>query len=125
MVSYEKIDLKNTSEVIHPGHPAVIDTALLADKTKEFKAGTILKLNAAGEALIPAAPADTPVAVLAQNSDGKNAEVLVCWHGTVVFGRLLDASGAGEPVAATLAFANKLRAAGIYPLQLFTNAKKG
>jgi len=124
MVVYDKVELKNTSEVIHPGHPAVIDTALLADKTKEFKAGTILKLNAAGEALIPAAPADNPVAVLAQDSDGKNAEVLVCWHGTVVFGRLLDASGA-EPIAATLAFANKLRAVGIYPLQLFTNAKKG
>jgi len=123
-VSYEKIELKNTSEVIHPGHPAVIDTALLADKTKEFKAGTILKLNAAGEALIPAAPADNPVAVLAQDSDGRNAEILVCWHGTVVFGRLIDASGAA-PAAATLAFANKLRAAGIYPLQLFTNAKKG
>jgi len=124
MVAYEKVDVKNTSEVIHPGHPAVIDTALLADKTKTFKAGTILKLNAAGEALIPAAPADTPVAVLAQDSDGKNAEVLVCWHGTVVFSRLVDASGAA-PVAATLAFANKLRAAGIYPLQLFANAKKG
>ena len=124
MVVYEKVELKNTSEVIHPGHPAVIDTALLADKTKKFKAGTILKLNAAGEALIPAAPADNPVAVLAQDSGGKNAEVLVCWHGTVVFGRLIDASGA-EPAAATLAFANKLRAVGIYPLQLFTNAKKG
>ena len=124
MVVYDKVELKNTSEVIHPGHPAVIDTALLADKTKEFKAGTILKLNAAGEALIPAAPADNPVAVLAQDSDGKNAEVLVCWHGTVVFGRLVDASGA-EPTAATLAFANKLRSVGIYPLQLFTNAKKG
>jgi len=124
-VSYEKVDLKNTREVIHPGHPAVVDTALLADKTKEFKAGTILKLNAAGEALVPAAPADNPVAVLTQDSDGKNAEVLVCWHGTVVFSRLLDASGGGEPVAATLAFANKLRAAGIYPLQLFANARKG
>jgi len=124
IVAYEKIDVKNKNEVIHPGHPAVIDTALLADKTKEFKAGTIMKLNAAGEALVPAAPADTPAAVLAEDSDGKNAEVLVCWHGTVVFGRLIDASGA-EPVAATKAFANKLRATGIYPLQLFTNAKKG
>ena len=123
-VSYQKIEVKNTSEVIHPGHPAVIDTALLADKTKEFKAGTVMKMNAAGEALVPAAPADNPVAVLAQDSDGKNAEVLVCWHGTVVFGRLIDASGA-EPKEAALALANKLRAVGIYPLQLFTNAKKG
>jgi len=126
-VSYEKIDLKNTREVIHPGHPAVIDTALLADKTKLYKAGTIMTLDDEGEGLVPADPedADIPVAVLAQDSDGKNAEVLVCWHGTVVFSRLLDASGSGEPVAATLAFANKLRAAGIYPLQLFANAKKG
>ena len=124
MVVYDKVEFKNTSEVIHPGHPAVIDTALLADKTKEFKAGTILKLNAAGEALIPAAPADNPVAVLAQDSDGKNAEVLVCWHGTVVFGRLVDSSGA-EPAAASKALAGKLRMVGIYPIQLFTSAKKG
>ena len=124
MVTYAEVPLKNKREVVHPGHPAVIDTALLADKTKKFKAGTVLKLNAAGEALVPAASADTPVAVLTQDSDGENAEVLVCWHGTVVFGRLIDASGA-EPAAASLAMANKLRDVGIYPLQLFTYAKKG
>jgi len=124
MVSYENVPVKNKSEVVHPGHQPLIDTGLLADKTAELKAGTILKLNAAGDALQPAAAADTPVGVLAEDSDGKNAEVLVLWHGAVVFGRLLDASGAAA-TAATRAMANKLRAAGIYPLQLFTSAKKG
>ncbi|MCL2808637.1 MAG: hypothetical protein FWD24_01085 [Treponema sp.] len=124
MVSYENVPVKNKSEVIHPGHQPVIDTGLLADKTAKLKAGTILKWNIDSTALIAAAPADTPVAVLAEDSDGTNAEVLVCWHGTVIFGRLLNSSGA-EPVAATKAMANKLCATGIYPLQLFTSAKKG
>ena len=123
MVAYENVPVKNKSEVIHPGHPAIVDTALLANETAKLKAGTILKLNDSGK-LEPAAPNDTPVAVLESDSDGKNAEVLVCWHGTVVFGRLLDSSGA-NPVAATEAMAAKLRTAGIYPLQLFTSAKKG
>jgi len=124
MVAYENVPVKNKSEVIHPGHPAVVDTALLADKTKTLKAGTILKFNTAGDALEPAGPSDTPVAVLESDSDGKNAEVPVCWHGAVVFGRLLNSSGA-NPAAATEAMAAKLRPAGIYPLQLFTSAKKG
>ena len=124
IVAYENMPVKNKSEVVHPGHPAIVDTALLADKTKTLKAGTILKFNTAGDALEPAGPGDTPVAVLETDSDGKNAEVLVCWHGTVVFGRLLDSSGA-NPAAATEAMAAKLRTAGIYPLQLFTSAKKG
>jgi len=124
IVAYENVPVKNKSEVIHPGHPAIVDTALLADKTKTLKAGTILKFNTAGDALEPAGPGDTPVAVLETDSDGKNAEVLVCWHGAVVFGRLLNSSGA-NPTAATQAMAAKLRTAGIYPLQLFTSAKKG
>jgi len=123
MVAYEDVPVKNKSEVIHPGHPAIVDTALLANETKVLKAGTILKLNNGGK-LEPAAPNDMPAAVLESDSDGKNAEVLVCWHGAVVFGRLLDSSGA-NPVAATVAMASKLRDVGIYPLQLFTNAKKG
>jgi hypothetical protein len=77
MVTYENVPVKNHNEVIHPGHPAVIDTALLADKTKKFQAGTILKMNADSK-MEAAAPADTPIAVLAQDSDGVNAEVLVC-----------------------------------------------
>ena len=124
IVAYENVPVKNKSEVIHPGHPAIVDTALLADEAAKLKAGTVLKFNTAGDKLQPAGPSDTPVAVLAEDSDGRNAEVLVCWHGTVVFGRLLDSSGA-NPVAATEAMAAKLRTAGIYPLQLFTSAKKG
>ena len=123
MVAYENVPVKNKSEVIHPGHPAIVDTALLAGGTKVLKAGTILKLNSGGK-LEPAGPSDTPIAVLESDSDGKNAEVLVCWHGAVVFGRLLNSSGA-NPTAATQAMAAKLRTAGIYPLQLFTSAKKG
>jgi hypothetical protein len=123
MVAYENIPVKNHSEIVHPGHPAIVDTALLADKTKKFKAGTILKFNTTG-ALEAAAPADTPVAVLTEDSDGTNAEVLVLWHGMVVFGRLLNSSGA-QPVAASAEMVFNLRSAGIYPVQLFTSAKKG
>jgi hypothetical protein len=122
-ISYTDVPVKKTAAVVHPGHPPIIDTGLLADNEAKFKAGTVLKMDANGK-LLAAAPADTPVAVLTKDSDGKNAEVLVLWHGAVVFGRLLDASGA-NPVAATEALANKLRAAGIYPLQLFSSAKKG
>ena len=124
MISYENVPVKNKNEVVHPGHEPLIDTGLLADKTAKLKAGTILKWKADSTGLVAAAPADTPVAVLTEDSDGKKAEVLVLWHGTVVFGRLLNSSG-DAPVAATAALANKLRATGIYPLQLFTNAKKG
>jgi len=137
MVSYEAIPVKNPSAVIHPGHPAIIDTALLGNASAKLKAGTILKFNSTGETLVPAVgnppppvgnadptPVDTPAAVLAEDSDGKNAEVLVCWHGAVVAGRLLDSSGS-QPVAASAELIFNLRAAGIVPLQLFTYAKKG
>jgi len=129
-INYESVPVKNHSEVVHPGHPGIIDTALLADKTAKLKAGTIklkagtiLKADAGGK-LEAAAPDDTPIAVLAADSDGKNAEALVLWHGMVVAGRLLDSSGA-QPVAAAAAMTVKLRGAGIYPTQLFTSAKKG
>lgn len=124
MIAYQDVPVRNHSEVIHPGHPPVIDTALLADNTAKLTAGTILKYNTAGDGLEPAAPSDQPIAVLAKDSDGINAEVLVCWHGTVVFGRLIDASGT-EPEAASRTLAGKLRMAGIYPIQLFTYSKKG
>jgi len=91
MVSYEEVPVKNPSAVIHPGHPAIIDTALLTSATTKLKAGTILKFDSTGETLEPAVgnppppvedepptPVDTPVAVLAEDSDGRNAEVLVC-----------------------------------------------
>jgi len=124
LVAYENVPVKGKSEVIHPGHPAIIDTALLENATATLKAGTVLKFNAAGKALKPAGANDDPVAVLAEDSDGKNAEVLVCWHGAVVSGRLLNSSGQA-PVKAGDALVHNLREAGIYPLQLFTSAKKG
>jgi len=137
VVAYESVPVKNKSAVIHSGHPAIIDTALLEDATAKLKAGTILKFNSTGDKLVPAVgnppppanndpptPVDTPAAVLAEDSDGKNAEVLVCWHGAVVAGRLLDSSG-NQPVAASEELVFNLRSAGIYPLQLFTSARKG
>jgi hypothetical protein len=123
-VQYEDVPIKKNSEVVHPGHPALIDTGLLADKGKTLKAGTILKMNALGNALEPAGKDDTPAAVLVENSDGKNAEVTVLWHGAVVLGRLVVANGANAE-APEAAITNKLRTAGIYPVQLFTSAKKG
>jgi hypothetical protein len=124
MVVYEDVPVKNHVEVVHPGHPAIVDTALLKDEKAKLKAGTILKMDAANGRLEPAAPADTPIAVLTEDSDGKNAEVLVLWHGMVIFGRLLDSSGA-QAAAASTEMAFNLREAGIYPVQLFTSAKKG
>lgn len=124
VVAYSNAEVKKNAEVVHPGHPGIVDTALLKTPTAKLKAGTILKLDAATGTLEPAAPADTPIAVLTEDSDGKNAEVLVLWHGMVVFGRLLDSSGA-NPAPASAAMAAKLRGAGIYPIQLFTSAKKG
>jgi hypothetical protein len=115
MVNYKDVPVNKDAGVAHPGHPAVTDTGLLADKTKKYKAGTILKTDADGK-LAAAAAADTPAAVLVADSDGVNAEVTVLWHGTVVLGRLLDSSGA-NPAAPAAAMAAKLRAAGIYPVQ--------
>ena len=115
MVNYKDVPVNKNAEVVHPGHPAIIDTGLLADKTKKYKAGTILKTDADGK-LVAAAPADTPAAVLTADSDGENAEVLVLWHGMVILGRLLNSSGT-DPVAPTAAMAAKLRPAGIHPIQ--------
>lgn len=123
-VVYSNETPKQNAAVVHPGHPGIIDTGLLADKTKKFKAGTILKWNSAGTGLEAAAPADTPCAVLIEDSDGKNAEVLVLWHGMVVAGRLLNSSGT-EPVKANDVMVFNLRNAGIYPVQSWTSSKKG
>ncbi len=122
MVNWQGVPVKQNAEVVHPGHPAIIDTGLLADKTKKYKAGTILKADEDGK-LAAAAPANTPVAVLTKDSDGVNAEVLVLWHGMVVSGRLLDSSGT-DPVTPTAAMAAKLRPAGIYPIQSWATVNK-
>ena len=77
MVTYKDVPVKKNSEAVHPGHPAIIDTALLADGSKKLKAGTILKPGSDGHTVEAAAPS----AVLAEDSDGKNAEVLALYHG--------------------------------------------
>ena len=115
MVNWKDKPAKNGSGVVHPGHPAIIDTGLLADKTRKYKAGTILKADSSGK-LAAAGAGDDPIAVLTEDSDGENAEVLVMWHGMVVQGRLLDSSGS-QPIAASEALAFNLRQAGIYPVQ--------
>jgi hypothetical protein len=120
MVNYEDVPVKKNYEVVHPGHPAIIDTAMLADKTKKLAAGTSRKLGGAPGTVQPADPGDTPAAVLVEDSDGKNAEALAIWHGMVVQGRIRDSGG-----AATAEASEKLRMMGIYPTQLFTSAKKG
>jgi len=122
MVTYKEEPVKKNAEVVHPGHPAIIDTGLLADKTKKYKAGTILKADASDK-LAAAGISDDPVAVLAEDSDGENAEVLALWHGMVVQGRLLNSSGT-DPVAATAAMAAKLRNAGIWPVQPWAKVDK-
>jgi len=122
MVNYESVPVNKNAEIVHPGHPPIIDTGLLADKTKKYKAGTILKADANGK-LTAAGANDDPIAVLTKDSDGVNAEVTVLWHGMVVQGRLLNSSGA-EPVAAGEALVYNLRPAGIYPIQPWANIDK-
>jgi hypothetical protein len=122
MVNWKDKPAKNGSGVVHPGHPAIIDTGLLADKTKKYKAGTILKADDSDK-LVAAGASDDPVAVLTEDSDGENTEVLVMWHGMVVQGRLLDSSGT-NPAAPTAAMAAKLRKAGIWPIQPWAKIDK-
>jgi len=122
MVNYKNKPAKNNSGVVHPGHPAIIDTGLLADKTRKYKAGTILKADISDK-LLAAGASDDPIAVLTEDSDGENAEVLVMWHGMAVQGRLLDSSGA-NPAAPTAAMAAKLRKAGIWPVQPWAKIDK-
>jgi hypothetical protein len=122
MVNYKNVPVKKNAEVVHPGHPAIIDTGLLADKTKKYKAGTILKADSSDK-LTAAGASDDPVAVLTEDSDGENAEVLVMWHGVAVQGRLLDSSGT-TPAAPSAAMAAKLRKAGIWPVQPWAKINK-
>ena len=107
--------------VIHPMHPAIVDS-LVIDASKALKAGTVLKAGASGA--LPAADADTPVYVLAEDVDASaEARPARCVrHGTVVAARLIDASGNTE-VAASAALTGKLPAAGIYPVQGFDVTK--
>jgi len=122
MVNYEGAPVKADAGVVHPGHPAIIDTGLLADKAKKYKAGTILKADSSGK-LAAAGASDDPAAVLTVDSDGVNAEVTVLRHGMVVQGRLLNSSGA-SPAAASEELVYNLRAAGIYPIQPWANIDK-
>lgn len=122
MLSAEKGTVQKAGGIVHPVHPAIIGTVVLADKTKMFSEGTIVKLAADGKSVEAAAAGDIPIAVLAEGSGGVNAEVLAVLHGAVVRSRLVDASGSSETAAAD-GFVAKLRATGIFAVQLFDSAK--
>jgi hypothetical protein len=96
-------------------HPVVRmgGTLTAAAITAAPKAGTILKANGAN--VEPAATADTPVGVLAADSDG-TANVIYGVHGVVVSKRLLDNTGA----EANATLKAKLAAIGIYLKQAWT-----
>lgn len=128
MVSYEKTETAQGDRgVVHTGFPPDIDTIVLTDPTKKFKAGTILKEGTGVTTYEPAAPADTLVegktVVLVQNTDGVNAETLGLFRGVVVDGRLLDHSGASA-VAANATLKGKLPAVGIRTTQLYVGETK-
>lgn len=128
MVSYEKTETANGDRgVVHTAHPPLIDTIVLTDGTKKYRAGTILKESSGVTTYEPAAPADTLVAgravVLVQDTDGKNAEWLGLRHGLVVSGRLLDHSGA-TAVAANATLKNQLPPLGINLTQLYVGETK-
>lgn len=128
MVSYEKQETANGDKgVVHPAHPPLIDTIVLTDPTKKFKAGTILKEGAGVTTYEPAAPADALVAgktvVLVENTDGVNGEYLGLKHGLVVEGRLLDHSGANA-AAANATLKAKLPPLGINLTQLYVGETK-
>lgn len=128
MVSYEKTETANgDGGVVHPAHPPVVDTIVLTDPTKKFKAGTVLKESAGVTTYEPAAPADALVAgktcILVQDSDGVNGECLGLSHGMVVATRLLDHSGANA-VAANATLKGKLPALGIHLTQLYVGETK-
>lgn len=84
--------------VMHPMHPPVILAIQLQDKTKKYPAGTILK-KGTGKAYTAADDADTPGAVLVQNSDGETGVVQAAFHGVCVRSRLKNASGASATTA--------------------------
>jgi hypothetical protein len=112
--------------VIHPGHPPVIDSALIA-AGKTYRAGTLLK-SAPGGAAASAAevtggspePAEQADLILVEDIDTTaGARPARCLrHGMVVRARLLDGTGS-IPAAASEAMTALLPNRGIYPVQGF------
>lgn len=127
MIVWDKPDVArkgNDRGVDHPAHEGYSDTFVLADKTKKYKAGTIMKyVGTTDFTITPAAVEDSLCCVLLEDSDGKNAEVRAKKHGTVVAGRLIDASGSSE-AKASVEMMMKLEASGIYPIQAFDKSVK-
>ena len=98
-------------------HPAVLLPVQLTNKNKTYQAGTILKVSAGGT-YEPAADADTPACILAEDTDGSTGLAHAGFHGVVVRARLIDASGASaKDVSDTLV--KKLGGIGIFVTQSF------
>ncbi|MDR2186397.1 MAG: hypothetical protein LBO80_12140 [Treponema sp.] len=118
------IDVVGDRGVVLPGHPPVIDSAVIA-AGKTYRAGTLLKY-ASGGAVASAdavtggdpAPAEQADLVLLEDVDttgaAKPARVLM--HGLAVRARLLNGTGE-DPAPASDAMADTLKNRGIYPLQ--------
>ncbi len=128
MVAYENTETAAGDRgVVAPGHPPMLDTIVLTDETAVFNAGTVLRKSTGVDTYEAAAPADTLVegatCVLIQDTDGKNPEYQGLFHGMVVSGRLIDASGA-DPVAAGDTLKGKLPAIGIHLTQLFVGEEQ-
>jgi hypothetical protein len=46
MIAWQEIETASGDRgVVHPGHSPVLDTIVLTDATKKYKAGTILRLS--------------------------------------------------------------------------------
>lgn len=102
--------------VIHPGHPPIVESFLIAQGAK-LHAGTLMKKSGSTGAVPTADQADF---VLVQDVDTTDeAKVARCLcHGMVVKDRLIDASGA-NPVKASDTMIALLSARGIYVFQAF------
>ena len=113
--------------VIAPGHEPIRDTIVLTSPTAKFPAGTVLRKSAGVSTYQAAAPADTLVegstCVLIEDTDGENPEYQGLFYGSVVSGRLIDASGT-DPVAAGDTLKGKLQPIGIHLTQLFVGETK-
>lgn len=123
MVAYENMETAAGDRGVVANDQGLMKlTIVLTDETLVLDAGTILRKSAGVDTYEPAAPADTLVegatCVLIQDTDGKNPEYQGLFHGMVVSGRLIDASGA-DPVAAGDTLKGKLPAIGILLTQLY------
>ena len=93
-------------------HPAVLLPVQLTNKNKTYQAGTILKVSAGGT-YEPAADADTPACILAEDTDSSTGLAHAGFHA-----RLIDASGASAKDASDT-LVKKLGGIGIFVTQSF------